>query len=499
MLSTDELLGLQREVDRVYVDPALHRVRGPPGDRDARAAGPRDARARALHHLRRQPARLDQPDPHRPRPGLRPRPRLRPAPGRPRHGPRRDAPPPRPVVRGALRQRHRRRDPARRSSAASRSRSSPSGSSPTSASTPERILQRLDWQVIRRLDGLLQGDYRSLFHGNGVDLADLREYQPGDDVRYIDWNVTARMDTPYVREYHEDREITAWFLLDLSPSVDFGTVDDGPPEADRPDRLRDDARPAADPARQPGRRHLLRQQGRAHDPGPRRPRPGAAPRPGPARPAAPRAARRSPTCAAARGRAPARSSAARSSSSSRTSSASPAGSGRSTCSSRRHEVLAVRLIDPREIGPARRRPDHHGGRRDRRAALRGHRDDGGSGAASQEAAATREAAVERRLPAGRRRGRLALDRRGPRRGRSSGWRRSAGGGGPDDVLHLAADAPRRRARPPRRPAVPRPRRTAPAGADRRRPRPRPGHGPRGRSACAAADPGRRCSCSGSRS
>jgi uncharacterized protein (DUF58 family) len=92
-----------------------------------------------------------------------------------------------------------------------------------SASAPERILQRLDWQVIRRLDGLLQGDYRTLFHGNGVDFADLREYQVGDDVRYIDWNVTARMDTPYVREYLEDREITAWFLLDLSPSVDFGT------------------------------------------------------------------------------------------------------------------------------------------------------------------------------------------------------------------------------------------------------------------------------------
>ena len=103
--------------------------------------------------------------------------------------------------------------------------SSRSGSRPTYASAPERILQRLDWQVIRRLDGLLQGDYRSLFHGNGVDLAALREYQPGDDVRYIDWNVTARMDTPYVREYHEDREITAWFLLDLSPSVDFGSVD----------------------------------------------------------------------------------------------------------------------------------------------------------------------------------------------------------------------------------------------------------------------------------
>jgi uncharacterized protein (DUF58 family) len=91
--------------------------------------------------------------------------------------------------------------------------------------TPERLLLRLDWQVIRRLDGLLQGDYRTLFYGYGVDFADLREYQPEDDIRYIDWNVTARMDTPYVRQYVEDREITAWFLLDLSPSMDFGAVE----------------------------------------------------------------------------------------------------------------------------------------------------------------------------------------------------------------------------------------------------------------------------------
>ena len=98
-------------------------------------------------------------------------------------------------------------------------------STPTSAATPERLLHRLDWQVIRRLDGLLHGDYRSLFYGYGVDFADLREYQPGDDIRYIDWNVTARMDTPYVRQYVEDREITAWFLLDLSPSMDFGALD----------------------------------------------------------------------------------------------------------------------------------------------------------------------------------------------------------------------------------------------------------------------------------
>jgi uncharacterized protein (DUF58 family) len=89
---------------------------------------------------------------------------------------------------------------------------------------PEAILRRLEWTVIRRLDGLLQGDYRTLFRGLGLDLAELREYQVGDDVRYIDWNVTARMQTPYVRQYNEDRELTAWFLLDLSPSVDFGTV-----------------------------------------------------------------------------------------------------------------------------------------------------------------------------------------------------------------------------------------------------------------------------------
>ena len=78
--------------------------------------------------------------------------------------------------------------------------------------------------MIRRLDGILQGDYRSLFYGFGLDLANLREYQPGDDIRHIDWNVTARLGTPYVRQFIEDRDIAAWFLLDLSPSVDFGTT-----------------------------------------------------------------------------------------------------------------------------------------------------------------------------------------------------------------------------------------------------------------------------------
>jgi prepilin-type processing-associated H-X9-DG protein len=91
-----------------------------------------------------------------------------------------------------------------------------------SARHPDRLLRRLEWTVVRRLDGVLQGDYRTLFRGVGLDLADLREYQYHDDVRYIDWNVTARLQTPYVREYHEDREITAWFLLDLTASMDVG-------------------------------------------------------------------------------------------------------------------------------------------------------------------------------------------------------------------------------------------------------------------------------------
>jgi uncharacterized protein (DUF58 family) len=96
---------------------------------------------------------------------------------------------------------------------------------PSAPATPERVLQRLDWRVIRRLDGLLQGDYRTLFYGEGIDFADLREYQPGDDVRHIDWNVTARTTTPYVRQFLADRELTAWLLLDRSPSMEFGTTD----------------------------------------------------------------------------------------------------------------------------------------------------------------------------------------------------------------------------------------------------------------------------------
>ncbi len=93
----------------------------------------------------------------------------------------------------------------------------------TAPLTPQALLQKLEWKVLKRLDGALQGDYRTLFRGHGVDLADLREYQLHDDVRHIDWNVTARLTIPHVRQFTEERDLTAWFLLDLSPSIDFGS------------------------------------------------------------------------------------------------------------------------------------------------------------------------------------------------------------------------------------------------------------------------------------
>ena len=95
-----------------------------------------------------------------------------------------------------------------------------SGSPPTA----DRVLRGLEWHVIRRLDGRLQGNYRTLLRGHGTDFRDVREYVTGDDVRHIDWNVTARMDEMFVRQYAEDRELTAWLLLDRSASMSFGPV-----------------------------------------------------------------------------------------------------------------------------------------------------------------------------------------------------------------------------------------------------------------------------------
>ena len=93
----------------------------------------------------------------------------------------------------------------------------------------DRLLLRLEWRVVRRLDGRVQGGYRTLRRGSGLDFAGLRPYIEGDDARHIDWNVTARLDEPQVREFNEDRELTAWLVLDQSASMTVG----GPGRAKR--------------------------------------------------------------------------------------------------------------------------------------------------------------------------------------------------------------------------------------------------------------------------
>ena len=90
------------------------------------------------------------------------------------------------------------------------------------AGGPERLLRRLEWKLGRRLDGRLQGSYRTVWHGAGLDFTDMRVYTPEDDVRHIDWNVTARLDEPFVRQYTEDREMTAWLVVDRSASMRAG-------------------------------------------------------------------------------------------------------------------------------------------------------------------------------------------------------------------------------------------------------------------------------------
>jgi uncharacterized protein (DUF58 family) len=89
----------------------------------------------------------------------------------------------------------------------------------------EVLLHRLELTVRRRLDGLLQGDHLGLVPGSGSEPGDSRSYHPGDDVRRMDWPVTARTQTPHVRETIADRELETWVVLDLSASLDFGTAD----------------------------------------------------------------------------------------------------------------------------------------------------------------------------------------------------------------------------------------------------------------------------------
>jgi uncharacterized protein (DUF58 family) len=89
---------------------------------------------------------------------------------------------------------------------------------------PEGLLKALELTIARRVDGLLAGDHRSSLLGRGTELAQVRPYVPGDDVRLIDWNVTARTTEPHVRVHLAERVLVTWIVLDLSPSMAFGTA-----------------------------------------------------------------------------------------------------------------------------------------------------------------------------------------------------------------------------------------------------------------------------------
>ena len=88
----------------------------------------------------------------------------------------------------------------------------------------EALLRRLELAVHNKLDGLLQGNYLGLVPGPGTEAGEARQYVPGDDVRRMDWAVTARTTVPHVRQTIADRELETWLVVDLSPSMDFGTA-----------------------------------------------------------------------------------------------------------------------------------------------------------------------------------------------------------------------------------------------------------------------------------
>jgi uncharacterized protein (DUF58 family) len=104
-------------------------------------------------------------------------------------------------------------------------RTEPTPARPGPGAIPDGLLRALDLSVGRRMEGLLAGDYRSALHGEGTELVQVRPYLPGDDVRRIDWNVTARTGEPHVRVHLAERVLVTWLLLDTSPSMQFGTAD----------------------------------------------------------------------------------------------------------------------------------------------------------------------------------------------------------------------------------------------------------------------------------
>jgi uncharacterized protein (DUF58 family) len=101
----------------------------------------------------------------------------------------------------------------------------PTPEAPGPGQMPEALLRALDFTIGRRIESLLAGDYRSTLLGHGTELAQVRPYVPGDDVRLIDWNVTARTLEPHVRVHLAERVLVTWLVLDVSPSMQFGTAD----------------------------------------------------------------------------------------------------------------------------------------------------------------------------------------------------------------------------------------------------------------------------------
>jgi uncharacterized protein (DUF58 family) len=104
-------------------------------------------------------------------------------------------------------------------------RAEPTPERPGPGPLPDALLRALDLTIGRRVEGLLAGDYRSTLHGEGTELAQVRPYVPGDDVRQIDWAVTARTLEPHVRVQLAERVLVTWLVLDTSPSMEFGTAD----------------------------------------------------------------------------------------------------------------------------------------------------------------------------------------------------------------------------------------------------------------------------------
>ena len=275
-----------------------------------------------------------------------------------------------------------------------------------STADPARLdasLRTLELTVRRRLDGLLQGNHLGLVPGPGTEPGDARPYYPGDDVRRMDWSVTARTTEPHIRQTVADRELETWLVADLSASLDFGTTG-----CEKRDLVVAAAAAVGHLTSGGGNRIgavVATGATTDPDPGPRRPAAPAAPaararadpavRPGergdlavaleqlrrpPRRRACAVAARGSPSCCP-------------------TSSARSAGSGSLRALSGRHDLLAVEVLDPRDLElPAvglvtLRRPGNrsHQGGLDHRRAARGVRRRPPPGTATQVAVALRRA------------------------------------------------------------------------------------------------------------